>query len=83
MTVEGLAYWAQDDGNKSGSGFYLNTQSFTLDENQLLIYVLKHNRHSLSIFLVPFYQRWFIVKLVNNHGHIIPPTGWEFISEFN
>jgi len=41
LTPIGLAYWAMDDGTKTGSGFRLNTQSFTLEENQLLIQVLK------------------------------------------
>ena len=32
-----------DDGSKSGSGFILNTQSFTKDENLFLIKILKEN----------------------------------------
>lgn len=36
-----LAIWASDDGTKTGSGFRLNTQSFSKDENLLLIKILK------------------------------------------
>lgn len=43
LTSEGLAYWAMDDGCKSKNAFYLNTDSFTLDEVELLIKVLKQN----------------------------------------
>jgi hypothetical protein len=32
-----------DDGSKTGSGFRLNTQSFTKDENLFLIQILKDN----------------------------------------
>lgn len=41
LTARSLAYWSQDDGNKNGSGFVLNTQSFTKAEILLLIKVLK------------------------------------------
>jgi hypothetical protein len=43
LTPSGLAYWAMDDGGKTGSGFRLNTQSFSYEENLLLIEVLKQN----------------------------------------
>jgi len=33
LTARGLAYWAMDDGTKTGTGFRLSTQSFTKDEN--------------------------------------------------
>jgi hypothetical protein len=41
LTPIGLAYWAMDDGGKSRSNYYLNTDSFSLVEIQLLIKVLK------------------------------------------
>jgi len=41
LTPQGLAYWSADDGSKQGPGFFLNTQSFTLKEVELLIKVLK------------------------------------------
>jgi len=41
LTYQGLAYWAMDDGNKTGTGFRLNTQSFTKDENLFLVKILK------------------------------------------
>ena len=43
LTARGLAYWAMDDGSKAGSGFHLNTNSYTLEELLLLIKVLKEN----------------------------------------
>ena len=33
LTSRSLAYWAMDDGSKTGTGFRLNTQSFTKEEN--------------------------------------------------
>jgi hypothetical protein len=41
LNAEGLAYWAICDGGKSGSGFNLNTQSFTYQENLFLAKGLK------------------------------------------
>jgi hypothetical protein len=41
LTARGLAYWSMDDGNKIENGFFLNTQSYTKDENLMLINVLK------------------------------------------
>jgi hypothetical protein len=43
LTALGLAIWSMDDGSKVGSGFFLNTQSFTKEECLLLIGVLKEN----------------------------------------
>jgi hypothetical protein len=41
LAPSGLAYWAMDDGCKTGSGFRLNTQSFSYEDNLLLMEVLK------------------------------------------
>lgn len=41
ITSRSLAYWAMDDGSKTGAGFRLNTNSFTKDQNYFLIKVLK------------------------------------------
>jgi len=43
LTPIGLAYWAMDDGCKHRKNFYLNTDSFTLEDTLLLIKVLKDN----------------------------------------
>ena len=41
LTARSLAYWAMDDGGADRSGFILYTNSFTKDEVNLLINVLK------------------------------------------
>lgn len=50
LTARGLAYWAQDDGYKAGSGFRLSSLSFTKEENLLLIGTLK-NKFNLNCSL--------------------------------
>lgn len=42
-TPFGLAYWTMDEGARHGPGFILCTHSYTLEEVQLLIKVLKGN----------------------------------------
>src|SRR5579871_5564353 len=41
LSSRALAYWAMDDGYKQGSCFVLSTDSFTKEEVELLITVLK------------------------------------------
>jgi hypothetical protein len=41
LTPQGLAYWLMDDGYKSGKGFYICSESFTLNEHIFLINLLK------------------------------------------
>jgi hypothetical protein len=43
LTPVGLAYWAMDDGCKLGNGFKFSTNSYTFEEVQLLVNVLKNN----------------------------------------
>jgi LAGLIDADG DNA endonuclease family len=43
LTPVSLAYWGLDDGAKSRNKIYLNTDSYSLSEVQLLIKVLKEN----------------------------------------
>lgn len=43
LTPVGLAYWAMEDGTKVSSGFRFCTDSYTFEEVQLLIKVLKSN----------------------------------------
>jgi len=42
LTVRGLAYWIMDDGYKSVNGFYICTESFSLNDNLILKKVLKN-----------------------------------------
>jgi len=42
LTSQGLAYWAMDDGYKSGKGFYFCTESYTLDDNHKLKNILQN-----------------------------------------
>ena len=42
LTVKGLAYWIMDDGYKANKGFYICTESFSYDENQLLVEIFKN-----------------------------------------
>jgi hypothetical protein len=41
LTARSLCYWFCDDGYKTVSGLYLCTESFTKEENELLVKVLK------------------------------------------
>lgn len=43
LTAKGLAYWSLDDGFIQGNNFRFCTDSFTLNEVELLIKVLKDN----------------------------------------
>jgi hypothetical protein len=47
ITARSLAYWAMDDGYKSGKGFYFCTESYTLEDNYKLCQILK-NRFNLD-----------------------------------
>ena len=47
LTARSLAYWIMDDGYKSKNGFYLYTESFTLEENHKLSKILK-NKFNLN-----------------------------------
>lgn len=62
ITAKSLAYWIMDDGYKTTSGFYLCTESYTLEDNLKLSKMLKNkfnldsgihkhtNGHRLYIF---------------------------------
>jgi hypothetical protein len=43
LTPAGLAYWAMDDGSKLEEGFKLSTNSYTKEDVQFLVTVLKLN----------------------------------------
>ena len=40
ITARSLAYWAMDDGYKSTNGFYFCTESFSIEENEILANIL-------------------------------------------
>lgn len=42
ISVRSLAYWAMDDGYKSINGFYFCTDSYTLEDNYKLSFILKN-----------------------------------------
>jgi hypothetical protein len=42
LTVKGLAYWLMDDSYKSGKGLYICTESFNLNDNQLILNIFKN-----------------------------------------
>ena len=42
LTPRGLAYWIMDDGYNYEKGFYICTESFTLEEQELLSIILKN-----------------------------------------
>ena len=42
LTARGLAYWIMDDGYKTVKGFYICTESFSFQEHQILIQLLKN-----------------------------------------
>jgi len=42
LTAKSLAYWAMDDGTADRSGFVLNTNSYTKEEVELLVSILKN-----------------------------------------
>lgn len=52
LTSVSLAYWAMDDGNKQGKGFHFNTNSYTLEEVELLSKVLL-NKFNLNNSIHP------------------------------
>lgn len=43
LTDKGLAHWFMDDGYKSVKGLYFCSESFSLDENNILMNVIKTN----------------------------------------
>ena len=47
ISARSLAYWAMDDGYKSGKGFYFCTESYTLEDNTKLSQILR-NRFNLE-----------------------------------
>jgi len=76
LTSRSLAYWAMDDGNRVGSGFRLNTQSFTKDENLFLIKVLKDNFDldcTLQIHSKNLYRIYILSKSMSKFKVLISP----------
>lgn len=42
LTARGLAYWIMDDGYKFNNGFYICTESYSLDEHSKLVTMFKN-----------------------------------------
>nr|AFN06075.1 hypothetical protein [Glomus sp. DAOM 229456]AFN42490.1 LAGLIDADG homing endonuclease type 2 [Rhizophagus irregularis]AGJ98058.1 LAGLIDADG endonuclease [Glomus sp. DAOM 240422] len=42
LTARSLAYWIMDDGYKHRKALYISTESFSLDENEFLVKILKN-----------------------------------------
>jgi len=61
LTARGLAYWIIDDGCRASSGLNLCTDSFTKEEVELLIKVLKKNFDLDSTYRA--YQKGFRIYI--------------------
>jgi hypothetical protein len=62
LTSVGLAYWLQDDGGHNGvGGFQINTNSFTKEQVELLILVLKKN-FDLNSKLYQLKTGFFVIR---------------------
>jgi hypothetical protein len=67
-----------DDGSKVGSGFFLNTQSFTKEECLLLIGVLKENFDldcTLNINRPEQYRIYIRTRSMNRFKLLVSPPG--------
>ncbi|BDC33821.1 hypothetical protein EMPS_mp08 (mitochondrion) [Entomortierella parvispora] len=76
LTARSLAYWAMDDGNKTGTGFRLNTQSFTKDENLFLMKILKDNFNldcTLNIHSKDLYRIYITTKSMPKFKDLVSP----------
>jgi len=57
LTPISLAYWLMDDGSKSNSSVYLNTQQFTLEDQKLLLNKLLELHINATLNKDKIYQR--------------------------
>ena len=85
LTPIGLAYWAMDDGYKSGKGFYFCTESYTLEDNNRLCQILKSkfnlecgvhkhtNGHRLYVFSISMDE---FLRLIG--PYVNPHFGYKF-----
>ena len=73
ITPRSLAYWAMDDGYKSGKGFYFCTESYTLEDNIKLSQILKnrfnlecgiHKHTKCQIFYVISSSKYILLELI-------------------
>jgi hypothetical protein len=75
LTPRALAFWSMDDGSKAGSGFYLNTHSYTLSENILLQKALK-SKFKLDVNIHKHknqYKLYIVAKDMNVFKSIVSP----------
>jgi len=75
LTARGLAYWIQDDGYKFNKGFYIATESFTLEEHNMLKIIfnnkfdLECNYHKTT----NGYRLYIFSSSMNKLLHLIKP----------
>lgn len=50
LTARGLAFWLMDDGYSSVSGFYICTESFSIEDLDLIVKVLQTNFNLKSTY---------------------------------
>ena len=77
LTAKSLAYWAMDDGSKTGTGFRLSIQSYIKDENLLLIQILK-DKFDLEYSLhltgnINQYRIYIKAKSMPNFKNLVSP----------
>jgi len=76
LTDRALAYWSMDDGYKDGNAFRLATESFTKEEVELLIKVLKDNFDldcTLNTVKSKYYRIYVRVSSMDRFRSLVSP----------
>jgi len=81
LTKRGLAYWIMDDGYKSGKGLYICTESFSLNEINILINILK-NKFNLECNYHKVTNGYIIYIFNNSISKLIEIVKPYFIKQF-
>ena len=75
LSPRALAFWSMDDGSLAGSGFYLNTQSYSYDEHIMLQNALL-NKFNLQTSIHKHgdkYKLYIRAKSMDNFRSIVRP----------